>query len=82
METHAVRAYNGRYGDFDISTLFWGALVAVAVFGFCLFASKAINWLRNRRKPDGVAVDAGVRGDPSLRLPDWLRLSRRWAGGR
>jgi hypothetical protein len=35
METHAVRAYNGRYGDFDMFTLFWGALVVVALFGFC-----------------------------------------------
>jgi hypothetical protein len=25
MDTYAVRPYNGRYGDFDISTLFWGS---------------------------------------------------------
>jgi hypothetical protein len=35
---------------------------------------KAINGLRNRRKPDGVAVDAGERGDP------WDRAISRPAG--
>jgi hypothetical protein len=63
METYAVRPYNGRYGDFDISTLFWGALVFLALFVFCLFAWRAIDWLRNRRKSDGVTVDAGEPGD-------------------
>jgi hypothetical protein len=63
METYAVRPYNGRYGDFDISTLFWGALVFLALFVFCLFAWRVIDWLRNRRKSDGVPVDAGEPGD-------------------
>jgi hypothetical protein len=64
MEKYAVRPSNGQYGEFDISTLFWGALIVVALSVACLLASKAIGWLRNRRKFDGVAEEEGRTKDP------------------
>jgi hypothetical protein len=57
---------NDRYVDFfGISTLFWGALIFLAVFVSCFLAWKAIEWLHDRRKPKaGVAVEAGHTKDP------------------
>jgi hypothetical protein len=63
MEKYAVRPYNGRYDEFDIATLFWGAFIVVALLA-CLLASKAIGWLRNRRKFHGVAAGEGRTHDP------------------
>jgi hypothetical protein len=48
----------------DTSTMFWGAVIFLAVFVSCFFAWKAIERLRNRRKFDGVAVEAGQIKDP------------------
>jgi hypothetical protein len=45
------------YHYFDIDTLFWGALIFLALFLSFFFAWKAIEWLRNRRKFDGTAVE-------------------------
>jgi hypothetical protein len=49
------------YGDygFPISTLFWGALIFVALVAFCFLAGAALRWLRNRRRLDGEAVVEG-----------------------
>lgn len=55
MRNYAVSRYN-EYGEFDISTLFWGALIVVALVVACLLASKAIDWLRSRKKFDGVVT--------------------------
>jgi hypothetical protein len=35
---------------YDISTLFWGALIFLALFVSCFLAWKAIEWLRNPTK--------------------------------
>jgi hypothetical protein len=43
---------------YEISTLFWGALIFLALFVSCFLAWKAIEWLRYRRKFDGGAVEA------------------------
>jgi hypothetical protein len=42
---------NYRYRDFDIDTFFWGALIFLALFVSCFLAWKAIERLRNRKKP-------------------------------
>jgi hypothetical protein len=44
-----------RYYDTltDSSTLFWGAVIFVALVALCLVASKAINTARNKRNADG-----------------------------
>lgn len=57
----------GDYGDygFPISTLFWGALVFLALFVSCLLVWKAIERLRNNlRKFDGAPADEGHPKDP------------------
>jgi hypothetical protein len=41
---------------YDISPLFWGALIFLALFVSCLLAWKAIEWLPNRRKFDGAGA--------------------------
>ena len=48
----------------DTSTLFWEAVVFLAVVVSCFFAWKAIDWLRNRRKFNGLAVKANDIKDP------------------
>ena len=60
MGTYVAARYFPGY-EFEISTLFWGALILVALVVACLFAWKAIQWLLNRRKFDGAA-DEGARG--------------------
>jgi len=57
MENYAVRPYDGPYGEFEISTLFWGALIVVALVAVSLLAWKAIGWLRDRREFDGVTTE-------------------------
>jgi hypothetical protein len=54
----------GKYG-FPVSTLFWGALVFLALFVSCFLVWKAIERLRNNlRKFDSEAVDEGHPKDP------------------
>ena len=64
MAMYAVRPYNGPYGDFEISTLFWGALIFLALFVSCFLAWKAIDRLRNRRQFDGSALEGGHARHP------------------
>ena len=52
MELYA--RYYGEY-EFPISTLFWGALIVVALVASWIFAAKALGWLRNRKRLDGEA---------------------------
>ena len=72
MGRYAVRPYHGPYGDFEISTLFWGALIFLALFVSCFLAWKAIERLRNRRQFDGAALEGG-----HMRHPE--ELSEAWA---
>ena len=44
---------------YDISPLFWGALIVLAIFISCFLAWKLIDWLRNGRKSDGRPVNGG-----------------------
>jgi hypothetical protein len=79
MGTFRVRRpYNRRYGDFDIDTLFWGALIFLALFVSCFLVWKAIEWLRNGTKPSApsrantsaapkAAADAGTDLSPLAR---------------
>jgi len=55
MEPYAVRPYSGQQGDLDIATLFWGAVIFLAVCVSCLLARKAIERLYDRGESDGVA---------------------------
>jgi hypothetical protein len=64
MDIYAVRRCHGKYCALEVSTLFWGALIFLAVFVSCFFAWKAIEWLRNRRKFDEGAVKKGRAKDP------------------
>jgi hypothetical protein len=72
MEAGAATHYRPRpryyrYG-YDIDTLFWGALIFLALFVSCLLAWKAIERLRNRRKfDDGAAVAGGRTRDTKAR---------------
>ena len=63
METYVAARYYPGY-EFEISTLFWGALILVALVVACLFARKAIQWLLNRRKFDGAADEGEHPEDP------------------
>jgi hypothetical protein len=49
VETSAATRYDYRHA-FDIDTLFWGALIFLALFLSCFLAWKAIEWLRNPTK--------------------------------
>ncbi len=51
----------GQICDFEISTLFWGALIVLALVVGCLLAGKAIEKLRNRTKLDDVAAEEEQR---------------------
>ena len=55
METYAA-TYGRDIHDFDIDTIFWGALIVVALVVACLLVGKAIEWLRNWRKFDGAGA--------------------------
>ena len=51
--------YAARYPrgyDFPISTLFWGAVIFVALVAACLLVGKTIETPRNRRKFDGAGA--------------------------
>jgi hypothetical protein len=47
--------------DFPISTLFWGAVIFVALVAACLLVGKAIETPRNRRKFDGAGTGTQQR---------------------
>jgi hypothetical protein len=64
MEMYAAQYPHGY--DFPISTLFWGALIFVALFVSCLVVGKAIGRVRNRRKVDGGAAEGGHTKDPRV----------------
>jgi hypothetical protein len=53
MGIYEAATYPDGY-DFPISTLFWGAVIVVALFVCCLLVSKAIGWLRARRQSGDV----------------------------
>jgi len=52
MEMYA--AYYPPGYDFPICTLFWGAVIVVALVAACLLVGKTIETPRNRRKFDGA----------------------------
>src|SRR6478752_2972785 len=78
--TYVAAAYTRGY-DFPISTLFWGAVIVIALFVSCLLAWKAIEWVRNR-KSDCVVVEVHLKDpeepwDPGrTRFQDRRRLLR------
>jgi hypothetical protein len=89
---HVAATYPRGY-DFPISTLFWGAVMVIALFVSCRLAWKAIGWVRNRRRSDGVVVEVRLQdpedpGDPrekrdfktAGRPLRFLRLLRRRIG--
>ena len=49
----------------DSSTLFWGALIFVALVALCLLASKAIKTARNKRRADGEEPSAQATSQPT-----------------
>jgi hypothetical protein len=86
MELHAANDPPGS--DYAIEALLLATLIAIALFGSCVLTWKAIAWLRNRRKSDGVAADGeqkpyapagfgralGLRIDPQRM---WVSVARR-----
>ena len=70
---------NDEYYDyFSIDTLFWGALIFLALFLSCFLAWKGIEWLRKRRKVDDAAAKGGHHKDPE---DPWVHsISRALAG--
>ena len=58
----------------DTSTLFWGAVIFVALVAACLLIGKAIG-LRNRRRFDGRAVEEDTR---RMAGSNQARLTERW----
>jgi len=64
MEMYAAHDPAGY--DFPISTLFWGALVFVALFVCCFFAWKAIEWLRTRGKVRSEVAEGRVPKVPKV----------------
>ena len=54
MEMYA--AYYPPGYDLPISTLFWGAVIVVALVAACLLVGKTIETPRNRRKFDGAGA--------------------------
>jgi hypothetical protein len=55
MEMHA--ASDAPESDYAIEALFLVTLIFLALFVSCFLAWKAIAWLHNRRKFDGVATE-------------------------
>ena len=76
MGTYAAATYPRGY-DFPISTLFWGAVIVIALFVSCLLAWKAIEWVRNRRKSDGVVVEVHLQDPEEPRDPGRTRFQDR-----
>ena len=74
MEMYAAKHYPPGY-EFEISTLFWGALIFLALFVSSFVAWKAIEWLRNRKKASTPArattseAVAGATADAGTDLP-------------
>ena len=64
MEMHAANDPPGS--DYAIEALFLVTLIVLALFVSCFLAWKAIEWLRNRRKCDGVAAE----GEPKPYAPE------------
>ena len=64
MEMHAANDAPGS--DYAIEALFLVTLIFLALFVSCFLAWKAIEWLRNRRKCDGVAAE----GEPKPYAPE------------
>ena len=60
MEMYA--AYYPPGYDFPITTLFWGAVIVVALVAACLLVGKTIETPRNRRKFDGAGAVNQQRG--------------------
>jgi hypothetical protein len=58
MQTYVAARYPPGY-EYEISALFSGALIFLAVFVSFFLAWKAIEWIRNRRRLDPDAVEAG-----------------------
>jgi hypothetical protein len=54
MEIYAAQYPRGY--DFPINTLFWGAVIVVALVAACLLVRKASEGPRNRRKFDGAGA--------------------------
>ena len=50
---------------FLFASSFWFVLIFTCLFVCCLFAWKAFEWLRNRKKPVGSGVDRS----PTDRMP-------------
>src|SRR6478736_10102576 len=55
MEMHAANDAPGS--DYAIEALFLVTLIVLALFVSCVLAWKAMAWLHNRRKGDGVAAE-------------------------
>jgi len=82
MGTYVAATYPSDY-EYPISTLFWGALIFLALFVSCFLAWKAIEWVRNRRNSDGVVVDGGNPEDPwdkAISRPTADYFTDEWGG--
>jgi hypothetical protein len=64
MEMHAANYPSGS--DDAIAALLLVTLIVLALLVSCFLAWKAIEWLRNRRKCDGVAAE----GEPKPYAPE------------
>jgi hypothetical protein len=62
MGTYVAATYPQGYELF--STLFWGVSIFVVLVVLCVFAWKAIEWIRDRRDVDVVALEHGQSKDP------------------
>ena len=62
MGSYAAATYPQEYELFF--TLFWGVSIFVVLVVLCVFAWKAIEWIRDRRHVDGVALEHGQSKDP------------------
>jgi hypothetical protein len=82
MKTYVAATYPRGY-EYPISTLFWGALIVLAVFVSCFLAWKAIEWVRNRRQFDAEAVDGVNPEDPwdkAISRPTADYFADEWGG--
>jgi hypothetical protein len=66
MDRYAVRRYPSNY-DFPISTLFWGAVIFLALVVLCLLILKTIAWLGH---PKGSRDHAISRPGGKAKCPD------------
>jgi hypothetical protein len=67
MEMYAAQYPRGY--DFPISTLFWGALIVVALVAACLLVGKAIESPRNRRRFDGRPKEGHTTAPDRIQSP-------------